>query len=117
MNMMQSTSPAQAELLRQLSPSERDRYLTALERRLAAFAQPNGQVHIPGEAILGVGVRKSSDAKVPRLNAGPGKHPVTRSGATKHLVTARCLERGGPPITIANVLGKSSPNTERVPLV
>jgi SAM-dependent methyltransferase len=57
MNTMQSASPAQAELLRQLSPGERDRYLAALRTRLAAFAGPNGAVDIPGEAILGLGTR------------------------------------------------------------
>jgi hypothetical protein len=57
LSTMQSTSPAQAELLRQLSAAERERYLASLETRLRAFAQPNGEVVVPGEAILGVGAR------------------------------------------------------------
>jgi len=56
-NSMHTTSPAQAELLRHLSEAEREQYLAAIESRLNAFAQPNGQVHIPGEAILAVATR------------------------------------------------------------
>jgi ubiquinone/menaquinone biosynthesis C-methylase UbiE len=57
MAAMQSTSPVQAELLRQLSEAERDHYMSALQARLTPFAQPDGSIVIPGEAILAVGVR------------------------------------------------------------
>ncbi|MBV9582039.1 MAG: class I SAM-dependent methyltransferase [Chloroflexi bacterium] len=57
MESMQSTSPVQAELLRQLSDAERQQYLSLLQSRLQAFAKADGQVVIPGEAILVVGTR------------------------------------------------------------
>jgi ubiquinone/menaquinone biosynthesis C-methylase UbiE len=55
MAAMQSTSLVQAELLRQLSEAERGRYMSALQTRLSPFAQPDGSIVIPGEAILAVG--------------------------------------------------------------
>jgi ubiquinone/menaquinone biosynthesis C-methylase UbiE len=54
---MQSTSPVQAELLRRLSQPERERYTSALQTRLSSFAQTDGSILIPGEAILAVGGR------------------------------------------------------------
>jgi hypothetical protein len=54
---LRSSSPAQAELMRQLSESERERYVALIEARLAGFAQADGQIVIPGEAILAVGTR------------------------------------------------------------
>jgi SAM-dependent methyltransferase len=56
-NSVHTSSPAQAEVLRRLSETERERYLAAIESRLTAFSQPNGKVHIPGEAILAVATR------------------------------------------------------------
>jgi ubiquinone/menaquinone biosynthesis C-methylase UbiE len=57
LDAMQSTSPNQSALMQQLTPSEREHYLAALKTRLNAFAQPDGRVEIPGEAILAVGTR------------------------------------------------------------
>jgi ubiquinone/menaquinone biosynthesis C-methylase UbiE len=54
---VQSTSPTQAALMQQLTSTERERYVAGLKTRLSAFANPEGQVHIPGEAILAVGTR------------------------------------------------------------
>jgi ubiquinone/menaquinone biosynthesis C-methylase UbiE len=54
---MQATSPAQRALMQQLTPDERERYLSALKTRLATFAEPEGHVEIPGEAMLAVGAR------------------------------------------------------------
>ena len=52
---MWTTSPNQAELLRDLSEAERARYRTEVERRLAAYVQLDGRCVVPGEALLGVG--------------------------------------------------------------
>ncbi len=54
---MRSTSPNRSALMQQLTPSERERYVAGLQTHLAAFAQPDGHVEIPGEAILAVGTR------------------------------------------------------------
>ena len=54
---MRTTSPVQAELLRQLSDAERQHYLASLEEHLKTFADATGRVVIPGEALLTTGAR------------------------------------------------------------
>src|SRR5262249_29251247 len=54
---MQSTSPAQSALMQQLTSDERERYLSALKRHLADYADAAGAVAVPGEALLAVGTR------------------------------------------------------------
>jgi SAM-dependent methyltransferase len=52
---MWTTSPNQAELLRDMTDDERERFRAEVERRLAAHVQPDGRCVVPGEAVLGVG--------------------------------------------------------------
>ncbi len=54
---MRAASPAQGELTRALDDAERERYSAELERRLGAYCQPDGNVSVPGEALLVVGTR------------------------------------------------------------
>jgi SAM-dependent methyltransferase len=54
---MHSTSPVQRELLRQLDADERERYLASLRKELATYVQPDGELTIPGEAILATATR------------------------------------------------------------
>ena len=57
MQAMQSASPAQGELTRELADAERAQYASDLEARLRAYSHADGSVSIPGEAILVVGTR------------------------------------------------------------
>lgn len=54
---VQSGSAAQAALRESLTDSEYQRYVSGLQRRLSAFVLPDGNVTLPGEAILAVGTR------------------------------------------------------------
>ena len=52
---MWTTSPNQADLLREMTDAEQAAFRTEVERRLARFVQPDGRCVVPGEALLGVG--------------------------------------------------------------
>jgi SAM-dependent methyltransferase len=54
---MRAMSPAHGELQRDMNESERERFNAEVERRLAAFARPDGRCVVPGESLLGVGTR------------------------------------------------------------
>lgn len=54
---MRSTSPAHGELGRDMNDAERQDYAVELERRLAAYLQPDGRCVLSGEALLAVGTR------------------------------------------------------------
>ena len=52
-----TSSPAHAELLRDMTDAERERFHAEVERRLQRFVQPDGRCVVPGEAILAVAIR------------------------------------------------------------
>ena len=54
---MFTSSPARGELTRDMSDAERQHYADELRRRLVRFVQPGGRCVLPGEALLGVGLR------------------------------------------------------------
>ena len=54
---MFTSSPARAELTRDMSDAEREQYAEELKRRLVRFVQPGGRCLLPGEALLGGGLR------------------------------------------------------------
>ena len=54
---MFTSSPARGELTRGMSEDELEQYAAELKRRLVRFVQPGGRCVLPGEALLGVGVR------------------------------------------------------------
>lgn len=54
---MFTSSPARAELTREMSDAEREQYAQELKRRLVRFVQPGGRCVLPGEALLGAGLR------------------------------------------------------------
>jgi len=58
---IQTSSPAQGELTRAMSPAELDSFAIELKRRLAGFVQADGRCLVPGEAILGGGTRGVED--------------------------------------------------------
>ncbi|HTD76159.1 MAG TPA: class I SAM-dependent methyltransferase [Chloroflexota bacterium] len=54
---MFTSSPARGELTRGMSEDELEQYAAELKRRLVRFVQPGGRCVLPGEALLGIGVR------------------------------------------------------------
>lgn len=57
LDLLRTGSSAQQELLRDLSESECMEVWSEAERRLQAFARPDGGVSVPGEALLAVGTK------------------------------------------------------------
>jgi ubiquinone/menaquinone biosynthesis C-methylase UbiE len=55
LNAMRTSSPAQGELGRAMSESERESYAAELKRRLQAYVQADGRCILPGEALLASG--------------------------------------------------------------
>ena len=49
---MQSSTPASGELGRDMTAADRQHYLDELRRRLEAYVRPDGQVILPGQALL-----------------------------------------------------------------
>ncbi|HEY0581092.1 MAG TPA: methyltransferase domain-containing protein [Chloroflexota bacterium] len=49
---MQSSTPASGELGRDMTAADRQHYLDELRRRLEAYVRPDGQVILPGAALL-----------------------------------------------------------------
>lgn len=54
---MFTSSPARGELTSSMSDAEVEQYAAELKRRLVRFVQPGGRCVLPGQALLGVGVR------------------------------------------------------------
>jgi SAM-dependent methyltransferase len=54
---VQSGSPAQIELVRTMTEADRTRYAGQLRRQLAPYEQADGRCFVPGEALVGSGLR------------------------------------------------------------
>jgi SAM-dependent methyltransferase len=54
---MLTSSPSWGELVRAMSDADRQHYAAELKRRLVHYVQPGGRCVLPGEALLGSGVR------------------------------------------------------------